>query len=383
MARLAYIITEWTAADWHLRGQLADMRQRGHQVTLLTHGPPEQLARLRRREGVEVYDVPMSREIDLAQDMRSLVALTRRLLELRPDVVNASTPKAGLLGMLAAAAAGVPVRIYLLRGLRLETTRGPKRAILWACERAAMSTAGQVLCVSSSLQGRAEELRLLKPGAGRVLGEGSSNGLELGRFERDEALDAEIVRARARLGLGAEDRVIGFVGRLTRDKGIEELLEVFEQLAAQRPDVYLLLIGDFEEGDPVSDARRASCERHPRILHTGFVRRPEPYYYMMDVLAFPSWREGLPNVPLQAAACEVPVVGFDTTGTRDAIRHGVTGTLVTPGDTEALRRVLAHYLTDEAHRARHGARGKAWVAEAFQPERIWKELAQLYEELLA
>jgi glycosyltransferase involved in cell wall biosynthesis len=379
LSHIVYIVTEWTAADWHLRGQLAHMRALGHRVTLLTHGPDEGLERISRREGVHVVDVPMSREIAPLADLSALSRLVTLLARLRPDVVHASTPKAGLLGMLAACVLGTPIRIYMLRGLRLETTSGVKRAILWGCERVSMSCAHHVVCVSPSLRERAVGLGLLAPGQGLVLGNGSSNGLDATRFAATPAVVALAASLRGELGIPSGALVLGFVGRMTRDKGIDELLQAFHSLALEWPNLYLLLVGDFEDGDPVSDGARHLCQQHPRIMQTGFVREPEPYYHMMDVLAFPSWREGFPNVPLQGAASCLPVVAFDATGSRDAVLDGSTGALVPLGDVDALAASISTYLAEPDTRRAHGEAGRRWVSEAFEPEVVWQEAARLYE----
>ena len=380
--RLMYIVTDWSAADWHLRGQLDAMRRRGFEVTLVASGPPDALHELGEREGVRVRGVPMEREIAPIKDLRALALLAREIASWRPDVVNASTPKGGLLGTIAARALGVPVRVYVLRGLRLETCAGPKRAILWGCEQITAACASDVVVVGRGLRARAAELGLSAGRRGVVLGGGSSNGVEIERFRPSELLLARAAARRRALGIPERARVIGFVGRMTRDKGIAELWQAFERLAADRPDVHLLLVGNFEAGDPVGASIRKACAAHERVHAPGFVADPESYYPLMDVFAFPSHREGLPNAPLQAAACGVPAVGFRATGTTDVVRDGETGALVEVGDAAALGRALASYLDDPERRRAHGERAAAWVGDAFGREAIWNELEALYQRRL-
>ena len=380
MAKIVYIVTEWTAADWHLRDQLGHVRSLGHEVTLITHGPPHRLEALRQREGVEVIDVPMSREIDPIADGAALVRLVALISSLDPDIVHASTPKAGLLGMIAAAMNRVPSRIYMLRGLRLETTSGLKRSILWQCERMSMACAHEVVCVSSSLRERAIELGLLAPGEGRILGNGSSNGLDPKRFELADEDRPNLEALRASLGLDGRE-VIGFVGRLTKDKGVDVLIEAFTELAQHRDDLSLLLVGDFEPGDPVSSKWKNMCDEDPRIVQTGFVVDPEPYYHLMDIFAFTSFREGMPNVPLQAAASGLPVVAFDATGTRDALVDRKTGFLVEPGGKEGLKYALEAYIDSPLLRQEHGEQGRAWVSQTFSKKKVYTELMALFDAM--
>ncbi|MCW8141068.1 MAG: glycosyltransferase, partial [Planctomycetota bacterium] len=223
MPRIAHVVTHAVTARTLLRGQLAWLRGRGHEVSVVT-SPGPALDDVARTQGVEAVGVPMSREIEPLADLVSLVRLVRALRRLRPDVLNASTPKAGLLGTIAGAIARVPVRVYLLRGLRLETATGWRARTLALTERVACALAHEVVCVSHSLRRRAVEEGLVDPARARVLGAGSSNGVDGERFA-PRPPDAAL---RARLGLPDGAPVVGFVGRLTRDKGVEDLWRAFE-----------------------------------------------------------------------------------------------------------------------------------------------------------
>ena len=198
--RLAFLVTVPTTADVLLRGQLAYLGDHGFDVTVISSPGPE-LELVAQRERVRTIAVPMERDIDVAADAVSLARVTRVLAGLRPDIVNASTSKAGLLGMIAAAALRVPARIYLLRGLRLETERGAKRAVLGAAERVAVRCAHEIVCVSESLRSRFVESGFAPADRCHVLGAGSSNGFELERFAATEARRAEARRLRGELGI--------------------------------------------------------------------------------------------------------------------------------------------------------------------------------------
>jgi glycosyltransferase involved in cell wall biosynthesis len=176
--------------------------------------------------------------------------------------------------------------------------------------------------------------------------------------------------------------VIGFVGRLTRDKGLPELLEAFDSLSTQFWDSHLVLVGGYERGDPVADHVVRRIQKHPRIRITGFVPDTSPYYALFDLVAFPSYREGFPNVPLEAAAAGLPVAGFDATGVRDAIRHGVTGVLVPCGDASALADAISRYLRDVDLRCRHGEAARQRILAEFRQEVVWEELFRVYARAL-
>jgi glycosyltransferase involved in cell wall biosynthesis len=362
-----------------LKGQLRWMREAGFDVRVLAASQPD-LDRVAAREGVETAAVPIAREIDPVRDLGALLALYRDIRVWRPDVVNASTPKAGLLGMLAAWAARVPVRIYVQRGLRLETVAGSKRFLLAKMERLAAACSHRVLGVGRSLADRYVSLGLAPARKVAVLGAGSSNGVGAERFASVDPDRVLTLRRDLRLQDGVP--VIGFVGRFTRDKGIVELIDAFERVRSDIADAHLLLVGDFEEGDPVPSATVEAIRAHPHIVQAGFVPDTAPYFHLMDVLAFPSYREGFPNVPLEAAAAGIPVVGARATGTSDAVVDGETGTLVDGGDASALAQALMTYLADAELRLAHGQRGQDRVRKDFAPEQIWEALYAEYAQLL-
>jgi len=359
-----------------LCGRLRALKQAGFDVTLMS-SPGELLDRLELKEGVRVLRIPIRRRIAPLADLVSLVALWKELRLLKPDVVEFSTPKAGLLGLLAALLASVPVRVYCLRGLKLESTSGLKRKILWLAERIAAACAHVVLCNSPSLRKQALALKIASDAKLQVLGSGSSIGVDIDRFRPGAT------SVRQQFGIPKDTHVLGYVGRFTRDKGIPELIDSFDLILQSAPQSYLLMVGWFDEAEDALDpALRRRIVTHPRIVCTGFVTDATPYYRAMDLLILPTQREGFPNVVLEASATGIPVLTTLSTGACDSVVHGKTGLLVPASDPHAIYRAAMRLLRDPFERRRMGAAGRAWVTENFLDWRIHKLTASFYKNLL-
>jgi lipopolysaccharide/colanic/teichoic acid biosynthesis glycosyltransferase len=382
MKKLLYTVTSPVSAVAFMRGQIKYLQQQNLEVHLVTANEPE-LEVIAKRETVILHPVTMQREISLRTDILSLWQILRQFWQIRPDISNVSTPKAGLLGGLAAMLTQVPARIYTLRGLRLETATGPKRFLLTMTEWIACATAHKIVCVSPSLRSRLIDLGLSTPEKAIVLGGGSSNGVISERFTpTPERLEAAI-SLRVELGIPVDAPVVGFVGRFTRDKGFPELIDAFEQILISHPKVFLLLVGDYEDGDPISAAYQKKLESLQNVVRVGFVSDPAPMYQVLDVLALPTYREGFPNVPLEAAAAGKPIVTTTATGARDSVQDGKTGLVVPVGDSHALAAALQQLLENPVLANQMGQAGRAWVEQEFKPELIWQQLNDLYNILYA
>jgi glycosyltransferase involved in cell wall biosynthesis len=325
----------------------------------------------------------MSRRITPWHDLVSVVGLWGRLRTIRPEMVHAHTPKGGLLGMIAAALARVPVRLYHIRGLPFQTATGFKRRLLRWSERVSCLLAHEVLCVSHSLREVAVAERICPAGKVNVLCAGSGNGVDArGRFNPARVGPRTRQAIRQRYQIPDDALVIGFVGRIVRDKGLVELAAAWECLRAERPDLHLLLVGPFEPQDPVPSEVETQLRRDDRVHLAGEVSDTPALYAAMDMVTLPTYREGFPNVPLEAAAMELPVVATRVAGCIDAVVDGITGTLVPPRDAAALAVALRKYASDPALRRRQGMAGRERALRDFAPELIWQALYQEYDRLL-
>jgi glycosyltransferase involved in cell wall biosynthesis len=359
-----------------LTGRLRALRESGFRVVLIA-SPGALLDAMAAQEGVEALAIPMERGIAPLADLVSLIRLVNVLLRLRPDIAEFSTPKAGLLGGLAGLICGVPRRVYLLRGLRLETASGLKRSVLRVTERLAAACSHLVLCNSPSLRDQALKLHLAVEHKVRLLGHGTSNGVDVDRFAPGPT------NLRLHLGIPECAPVIGYVGRLTRDKGVPELIQAFDALLMTVPDATLLLVGWFDKSeDALSPELRRRIDRHPSIVRTGFVTDTAPYYRALDIMVLPTWREGFPNVVLEAAATGIPVITTLATGSRDAVVPEVTGLLIPPGYPEAITEAMLQLLRDPLRRRQMGVAARKWVMERFRHTRVHALTVSLFEDLL-
>jgi glycosyltransferase involved in cell wall biosynthesis len=360
---------------WFLVGHVRALRAAGHSVHAISAPGPE-LERFSELTGATTHAVEMERNIRLSPDVRALRQFIRLLREIQPDIVHAHTPKAGLLATMAAFILRIPVRVYHCHGLRYETARPPLRAVLWGAERMACGLATQVLTVSPSLRDALVQARLVRESKVEVLLAGSIEGVDGGRF-RPASVEQKAM-ARASLGIPVDARVIGYVGRLVRDKGVVELYHAWRLVRGVFGNARLVLVGPLEDGDPVPPEVMAGLHSDPRVHFVGYRTDTLPCYQAMDVVALPTHREGFGVVNLEAAAMALPVVATRVKGCIDAVVDGVTGTLVPSLDPDRLSTALARYLSDAGLRARHGEQGRARALEHFKPEAYWAALTEGY-----
>lgn len=365
-----------------LTGQVRFMRARGFDVHAIA-SPGPALGRFSRQEGIPTSAVDMPRRISPWGDLLALHRLVGLLRRLRPAIVQSHTPKGGLLGMIAAFLAGVRVRIYTLHGLPLETARGFQRFLLRWTERISCLLASRVIPVGPSLRRAGIAEGLAAPSKMKVLGQGTINGVDaLGRFNPLPEAAAEGRAVRRARGIPADAPVIGFVGRIVRDKGLEDLVEAWKTLREEYPGLHLLVVGDFEARDPISRPAERLLRSDPRVHLTGNMDSMRPLYAAMQIVVLPTYREGFPTVPLEAASMGLPVVATRVTGCVDAVLDGATGTLVPPGSPGALVDALRRYLDHPELGREQGKAGRERVLREFRQDVVWEGFLGEYGRLL-
>lgn len=363
-----------------LRGQVTFMRAQGFEVHAVS-SPGQQLHEFGAREKITAHPVPMLRRTSPIQDLKSLVLMMALFRRERPVIVHAHTPKAGLIAMIAARLLNVPCRIFAIHGLPHTTKSGFARIALAWSTKISCALASRVLCVSQSAAELAISEKLCARAKVNVLASGSINGIDAVReFSPDHGLRAT---QRGSIGFDHDSLVIGFVGRLVRDKGLCELYESWKSIREEFPKACLVIAGDPEERDAVPEDVLRAFQSDTRVRMLGWVTDLPPVYAALDVLVLPSHREGFGNVILEAAAMEIPSVATRITGCVDAVVDGVTGLLVPPGDSVALSSAIRKYLADPSLRAEHGRQARERVLRDFRPEDIWEATLNEYRRALA
>jgi glycosyltransferase involved in cell wall biosynthesis len=359
------------------------MKRQGLEVHAVS-SPGEALENFGQNEGVEVHGVEMPRAITPLRDLGAIRSICQVFREIRPHIVHSHTPKAGLLGTIAARISGVPVRIYHIHGLPLITATGVKRSLLGMSERTSSRLATQVLCVSNSVREVAVRDGLCPTDKVKVLLSGSINGIDSdGKFNPEDYPENLRIEVRERYGIPPEAVVIGFVGRIVRDKGVIELAEAWRRLRESNPGLHLVIVGAPEPQDPVPQDVEDALRSDPRVHMLGLQFDMPPIFRAMDMLVLPTYREGFPLVPMEAAAMGLPVVATRVPGCFDAVVDGVTGTLVPARNTEALAEVINCYVNSPELRKHHGLAGRARMRESFRQEDMWQAVFEEYKRLLA
>lgn len=377
--RVAHVATAAMSLRYLLCGQMEAVRDAGYAVTGVSS--PGTDADVLAARGIAYAPVPMTRRITPVRDLVSLVRLYRTMRRHRFDVVHTHTPKPGLLGQLAARAAGVPVVVNTLHGFYFHDRMPalPRRFYV-AMETLAARCSDLVLSQNEEDVETALRLGIVRPGRIRLLG----NGIDVRRF--DPACVGRAARAAVRAGLGiaADAPVVGFVGRLVAEKGVPELLDAMRLVVRAVPRVRLLLVGgtDREKADHLGGAAAEARGIADVCVFAGVRQDMPELYAAMDVFALPSHREGFPRAPMEASAMKVPCVVTDVRGCRQAVAHGRNGLLVPPGDPQALADALVTLLGDPIRARRLGEDGRRRALAEFDERRVFARVVEEYARLL-
>lgn len=339
MPKLIRITTVPISLKLLLSGQMRFMQESGWEV-LMVSADGKEVDQICRKEGCRHIVIPFTRKITPFQDLVCLWKLYKLFKKEKPDIVHSHTPKAGFLGMWAAKLAGVKHRIHTVAGLPLMVAEKQKKSILTKVEKHTYTSATEVWPNANSLKKIILDAGLASDQKVKVLGYGSSNGVDLKVFNRENLKENHLVAATMRIMPSENDFIILAIGRLVKDKGIEELVEAFlgSKLANRAK---LVLLGAFEQDlNPLSDETIRKIQDHPRIVHIEWTDHVAHYLAMADVLVHASHREGFPNVLLEAGAMQVPIICSDIPGNNDIVSNKKTGLLFPVKNVKVLQDAL-------------------------------------------
>ncbi len=380
MNKLIRITTVPLSLEKLLEGQLNFM-QAYYQVIAVA-SDEKKLKKLGDTIKVDIYPVEMTREITPNKDLRSVWKLYKFFKKEKPLIVHTHTPKAGIAGMLAAKMAGVPIRLHTVAGLPLLEAKGVTRKILEAVEKVTYSCATKVYPNSRKIYDFLVEEGFAPAQKLKVIGKGSSNGIDTNYFDPSKYSEQVKSELRTSLGIPQKDTVFVFVGRLVRDKGINELVEAFERLNEKHSNTSLLLVGPFEQDlDPIKESTLEKIKNHTKIFGVGYQNDVRPFFACSDVLAFPSYREGFPNGVMQAGAMGLPAIVTNINGCNEIIEEGINGTIIPVRDRDTLFQAMEELVINTSKRQRLSRTARVAIKENYEREQIWEALLNEYKAL--
>lgn len=364
-----------------LKGQLKFMSENGFEVIGIS-GAGKALDAVASQENVRTIAVEMTRTISPLKDMQAVWKLYRIFKKEKPLIVHTHTPKAGTAGMFAAWLAGVPHRLHTVAGLPLLVATGRKRKLLDFVEKMTYRWATMVYPNSYGLYDIILENKYTTKDKLKVIGKGSSNGIDTTHFNPDLIPDEQKKQLRKSLGIKYDDFVYVFVGRIVADKGINELIRAFDLIHRENADAKLILVGNYErELDPLHAETEKIIDVNPNIVSVGYQGDVRPYFSIADVLTFPSYREGFPNVVMQAAAMQLNSIVSDINGCNEIIENGKNGWIIPVKDVEGLSEKMKWCLQNRDQSKSMGLKSRNVMTQSYERVRVWEAIREEYHRL--
>lgn len=380
--KLIRITTVPMALRYLLPGQLKFMATQGFEVLMISADGKE-LPEVLQMEQCRHTIVPMTRKITPFQDLKCLIRLIRIIKKEKPDIVHTHTPKAGLLGMLAARICSVKCRIHTVAGLPLMVEKGNKKRLLRFIEKITYAAATNVWPNSNSLMQYIKQENLCNPAKLFIIGKGSTNGVNTHRFN-PKALNLKLLEeVKDRINYSEENTYLLCIGRLVADKGITELVNVFTQVQKDVDNLMLVLVGEYEDSlDPLPATTLKEIKFNPSIIHVNWTNRVEYYLHLSDIFIFPSHREGFPNVLLQAGAMGLPIICSHIAGNIDIVTSSETGLVFECANEQALLKQLLFALDNQDIMHTMAQKLQIEILTNYQQEVIWQKILQAYQNQL-
>jgi len=364
------------------------LNENGFEIKIVCSDGPE-VQSVKESEGCSVLTIPFSRKISLKTDIITIYRLVLLLRKIKPHIVHTHTSKAGLIGMISAFLVRCPIRIHSVPGLQMMESKGLRRLILNLSERLTYFLSDVVCPNSKSLKEYILDHKMCSSEKIRIIGCGSSSGVNLDKYCMHLKKTSTRKSIRERFCVDDNGIVLAFVGRISKEKGIHELVESFVNLSKRYANLYLLLIGKYDDigeydtiNDGIDNDTKNILNNNARLNITGWVEDVENYLAASDIVVHPSYREGFSNALLQAGSMGLPSVTTNVSGCIDVIKDGETGLVVSPKDSVALEKALEVLILDKDKRVELGLNAYHHVAANFASNIIWEETARFYTDML-
>tara|TARA_B100000900_G_C20562706_1_gene709620 strand:+ start:379 stop:1512 length:1134 start_codon:yes stop_codon:yes gene_type:complete len=365
-----------------IKGQMRFMTKNGYDVTMISSDGYE-IDDIVKNEKCRHLIFPLTRKITPFKDLEVTYKLYKYLKKEKPEIVHTHTPKAGVVGMLAAYLARVPIRLHTVAGLPLLEANGIKRKVLNFAEKLTYKCSTKVYPNSFGLKKIIKENKFIKADKLKVIANGSSNGIDTSYFNSDLFSDSKKITLKEDLKIQKEDFVFIFVGRIVGDKGINELIEAFAELSKKKNHVKLLLVGPLEEElDPLERKTKEVIKTNKQIISIGFQNDVRPYFAISDVLVFPSYREGFPNVVLQAGSMSLPSIVSDINGCNEIIENNLNGILIKAKSISAIYDAMFEICTNYTLFNELKEKTRNIIKQRYERKLFWDLLLSEYNSLI-
>ncbi len=381
MIKIIRITTISSSLNILLKGQL-EYLSRFYEIIGIS-SPGKELKIIEKREGIRTVSVKMTRTINPFRDLLSLLILTWIIKKEKPYIVHTHTPKAGTLGMIASWINRVPVRMHTVAGLPLMETNGIKRMLLHTVEKITYACATNIYPNSFGLKDYILNQNLCSSSKIKVIANGSSNGIDTTFFSPNHFTNETKLEFRKKFNIARNDLVFIFIGRLVKDKGINELVNAFSRLNIIHPHLKLFLVGETENKlDPLSSETKIKISSNQSIIVTGFQEDIRPFLSISDVLVFPSYREGFPNVPMQAGSMGKPAIVTDINGCNEIIKNGINGENIPSKNEVLLYEKMKEWVDNPDKLSEFARNSRRMIKSRYEQRIIWDELLKEYNSLI-
>lgn len=378
--KILHVFTILTTPKAFFDGQFKYLSDNGQEIHVVSDSPED--IEFSDRNNIRYHCIPIVRKIAPFADLSSIKSLVQLIKKEKYGIVVGHTPKGAMVAMIASKLAGVKTRVYYRHGLIYTTAEGLKRRILKTVEQFTAAFATNIINVSPSLSELAVKGHLNSVEKQTVIGAGTCGGIDtVNTFNPELVSASEKSHLRSSLGINENDFVVGFCGRICKEKGIRELIDGFNLLNKEYPSSKLLLVGPYDTRDILSEEYKDKIETNPNIISTGQIEKSNlPLYYsIMDVFVFPSYREGFGMCVIEASAMKVPVLVSKSHGCVDSILEGKTGEYISLSPEGIAKEI--EIMLDVNIREEYGNNGREWVVENFDWSVMWPQIAKFYSSL--